>query len=250
MAIASPPSEGEETVGDLLESTLGSIPKRGEVGDQPRVPEQQRNGEVGTHRKHVPEQWTAELRPHLHLIRKREEPVDHPNATDMDAGENAGTHHREDRHRFREPVDARPPFLSEEEEDCGDQRPGVTNADPEHEVRDVVRPSNRRVQTPDTDPGEDEVEHTDPKDAEEPEAPCERHVPRKWGATSFADLGHLRGHLTEGGHIQHQRGPGSRDLSGVINDASADLVGSDRAHDRTSSALVDAAAWVPAAASE
>ena len=55
---------------------------------------------VDRNREDVPQQRTAEVRPHLHLVRNREEPVGEPDAADVDAGEEAGADDREDRHRL------------------------------------------------------------------------------------------------------------------------------------------------------
>ena len=49
----------------------------------------------------------------------------------------------EDRHRLGGAVDRRAPLLAEEEEDRGDQRAGVADADPEDEVGDVPGPADR-----------------------------------------------------------------------------------------------------------
>jgi hypothetical protein len=49
--------------------------------------------------------------------------------------EHAGADDREDRHRLGEAVDRGPPLLPEQEQDRRDQRTGVADADPEHEVR-------------------------------------------------------------------------------------------------------------------
>ena len=75
----------------------------------------------------------------------------------MEDGENAGADHGEDRHRLGEAVDAGPPLLPEEEEDGRDQRAGVTDADPEHEVDDGEAPGHRDVVAPDADAGGDQV---------------------------------------------------------------------------------------------
>ena len=69
----------------------------------------------------------------------------------MEGGENARAAHREDRHRFRSAVDGRPPVLSSEEQNRRNQRSGVTNTNPEHEVGDVPTPENRVGHAPHTD---------------------------------------------------------------------------------------------------
>ena len=80
------PAETEEPVAQRLQLGVGSVPHGGQVGNHAQVPEQQRDGEVGGHRKHIPQQWGAELRPHFHLIGNGEQPVRKPNPTHVDAG--------------------------------------------------------------------------------------------------------------------------------------------------------------------
>ena len=63
-----------------------------------------------------------------------------------------GADDRENRHRFRRTVDARPPVLTEQKQDRRNQRTRVTNTDPEHEVHDRPRPEHRAHVTPDTNP--------------------------------------------------------------------------------------------------
>jgi hypothetical protein len=93
-----------------------------------------------------------------HLVRDREQVVVEPDDGRCGcAGNMAAQMHREDGHGLGEAVDARAPLLAEEEEDGGDQRSGVADADPPHEVGDVPGPVDRRVVTPDADAHREQV---------------------------------------------------------------------------------------------
>ncbi len=63
------PTQREHAVGDALGLLLGGVPQGGEVGNEPQVPEEQRDGEVGRHREHVPDERALEVRPHAHGVR-------------------------------------------------------------------------------------------------------------------------------------------------------------------------------------
>ena len=70
----------------------------------------------------------------------------------MKYGEEAGADHRKNRHGFGGAVDAHSPALAEEQQDCRDQRTGMADTDPPHEVGYVPSPSYRAVQVPEPDP--------------------------------------------------------------------------------------------------
>jgi hypothetical protein len=65
--------------------------------------------------------------------------------------------HREDGHRLGEAADRHAPLLPEQQQDGGDQRARVADADPPDEVDDVERPADRDVVAPDTDAGEHQL---------------------------------------------------------------------------------------------
>ncbi len=136
----APPAEGQQPVDELPGTGLRPIANRRQVGDQADVPEKDRDRSVDADREDVPEQGAPEVGPHPHLIREREHPVRDPDASHVDPRERQRAHDREDGHRLRRAVDRRTPSLPEEEKDGRDERPGVADADPEHEVRDVPRP--------------------------------------------------------------------------------------------------------------
>ena len=174
------PAEREHAVGDAPDTALRAVAERGEVGDEPDVPEQQRDGEVGGHREHVPHERAPELRPERHRVGVRDEPVEELRAAQVEEREEPGAHDGEDRHRLGEAVDGLPPLLAEEEQDRRDQRAGVTDADPPDEVRDREAPGDRDVDAPDADAdGEqrrdrhhEQREEAEPdRETEEPSAP-------------------------------------------------------------------------------
>ena len=57
-------------------------------------------------------------------------------------------------------------LLAEQQQDGGDQRAGVADADPEHEVGDVERPADGLVEAPGADAGRDLVGHAADADGE------------------------------------------------------------------------------------
>ena len=103
-------------------------------------------------------QRAEEIGPDGHLIGIGEQPVNDPHAADVDARKQAGAHHGENRHRLGKAVDARPPFLAEEEQNGRNQRAGVADADPENEVRDVEGPAHRPIEVPDAHAGKEQVQ--------------------------------------------------------------------------------------------
>ena len=173
------PAERQDPVHDSLPAFLGRIAEGSQVGDEPDVPEHHGDGEVGRHREHVPGQRAAELRPHARDVGERIEPVEEPRPAHVNEREDAGAHDREDRHGFGEPVDARSPLLVEQQEDGGDQRAGVADADPPHEVDDREAPGHRDVDAPDADahveqPADghrQDLQHGEPGQEADPPAP-------------------------------------------------------------------------------
>ena len=62
------------------------------------------------------------------------------------------------RHRLGEAVDRRPPLLVQQQQDGRDQRAGVADADPPHEVGDGEAPGHRDVDAPDADALDEQVD--------------------------------------------------------------------------------------------
>ena len=129
------------------------VAQRGEIGNEAHVPEQQRDGEVGADRGRVPGQRAAKLRPDAHRRRVGNEPVEEPRPPEVQQREEPGLDDREERHRLGEAVDAGAPRLLEEQQDGGDERPGVADPDPPDEVDDPEGPADRDVVAPDADAG-------------------------------------------------------------------------------------------------
>ena len=180
VAVAAPPAEGEDAVEIKRQLRFRPVAERGQVRHHAQVPEQERDRHVGAHREHVPQQRAEEVGPDGHLVGIGEDPVDNPHAADVDAGEQARADHGEDRHRLGKAVDARPPFLPEEEQNGRDQRARVPDADPKDEVRNVERPADRAVEVPDADAREEQVEDHQAQDADEASARWPWRYTRPW----------------------------------------------------------------------
>ena len=120
-----------------------AVAQRGEVGDEADEPEEQRDREVGGDREHVPESGLLKFgqMPIWFGIGSRKY-ANQTRPTWM-PGKMQRADDGEDRHRLRGAVDRRAPLLAEQEENGGDQRAGVTDTDPQDEVRDVPGPEDR-----------------------------------------------------------------------------------------------------------
>ena len=165
---------------------MSPVAQRRQVRHESGVPEEQRDRAVGRDREHVPDERAAELRPDAHAVGIRQEPVRRqPRAACVHQREDQRAGDREERHRFREPVDRRAPVLLEEEQDRGDQRPGVADTDPPDEVDDRKAPADRDVDAPDARALEEQVrereaQHRQAHQADEKaEEPAERVTPRQ-----------------------------------------------------------------------
>src|SRR5207342_1626548 len=88
--------------------------------------------------------------PDRHAVRIGEQPVGRePRTAGVNQREQARAHDGEDRHAFGEAVDGGAPALLQEQQDRGDQRAGVADADPPDEVDDREAPADRDVDAPD-----------------------------------------------------------------------------------------------------
>ena len=201
---AGAPAEAKHRVDVLEDLVLDPVAHRGQVGNQPDVPEHDRHRQVGRDGEDVPKQRTAEVRPDGVAVRDRREVPRQPDTADVNAGINTGAHDGEDGHRFRGAVDAGGPALAREIKNGGDHRSGVADADPEDEVGDVPRPVGRVVFAPDADAGEDEIKNAEPGqsgdaagDGRGDEPPHRRRVLDSRGDTvtqpdRVAGVGHVR----------------------------------------------------------
>ena len=136
---------------------LGLLAHGGQIGHQSDIPEHGGDGGVGRNREHVPHQRTAELRPHSHAAGIGEHPVGQPGTAHVQQREHAGAGHGEQRHGFREAVDGIAPGLLEQQQNGGDQRAGVADTDPPHEVDDGEAPRHRNLDTPNADAHQEQV---------------------------------------------------------------------------------------------
>jgi hypothetical protein len=66
----------------------------------------------------------------------------------MDQRKKARAGDGEKSHGFGEPVDGSAPFLMQQEENRGNQRASVANADPPHEIDNGEAPADRDVDAP------------------------------------------------------------------------------------------------------
>ncbi len=99
----------------------------------------------------------------------------------MQRGIDASAHDREDCHRFGEAIDACSPVLFEEEQNGGDQRSGVADADPEHEVHDRPAPRDGLVVAPHTHAGGDQQQDGQAQHARAAGADEQQHPPHRRG---------------------------------------------------------------------
>ncbi len=108
------PAHRQEPVDILRPAIAGPVPQRRQVGNQPHVPEEKRNGGVSRNREDVPDQRAAPLRPEPHRIRIRRQPVEKPRPAHVKQREKPRAGDGEERHRLGESVDRRPPVLLEQ----------------------------------------------------------------------------------------------------------------------------------------
>ena len=77
------PTHGEDSVGKARKALARLIAHGCKIGNQPDVPEQQRNREIGGNRKDVPHQRATELRLDSHGARVGKQPISIPRASQM-----------------------------------------------------------------------------------------------------------------------------------------------------------------------
>lgn len=93
----------------------------------------------------------------------------------------------------------------------------MTDADPEHEVRDVVGPHDGVVEAPHADASDDQIADAYAEHAEEPERKGERDIPRRGGALCFVDAANGGGDLAELVHVEDKRSAFAGTVDGVVN---------------------------------
>src|SRR5215831_4053410 len=159
VASGTAPPEREHAIDRLNPALFRAVAERSKIRNQAGKPEQERDRGVGRDRKDIPHEWTAELRPHPHGVGIGKEPVSEPGSSNVDGGKDPGCRDGKQRHRFREAVDRVAPCLPQQQENGGDQRSGITNTDPPHEVDDGEAPSDGDGHAPDANPLQKEVAH-------------------------------------------------------------------------------------------
>ena len=94
------------------------------------------------------------------------------------------------RHRLGKAVDRSPPVLLEQEQDRRDQRPGMADPDPPDEIDDRKAPHHRDVDSPDSDPAQEqhgERREQAPSSRQKP-IPMPRNHRQLYGRTSTIAL--------------------------------------------------------------
>ena len=86
-----------------------------------------------------------------HGIGVREHPIEQPRPAHVQQREHARAGHREQRHGLGEPIDRVAPALIQQKQNRRNQRAGVSDADPPHEVRDGESPADRDHDAPNAD---------------------------------------------------------------------------------------------------
>ncbi len=153
------PAHREDAVDNFGGAVTRAIAQRGEVGDQSDVPEKQRHSGVGGDGKAVPYQRAAELRPHFHRVGIGEQPVGEPGTAKVEYGIQSRAGHREKRHGLGKAVDRSAPLLAQEQQNRGNQRAGVADANPPNEIDDGESPADGDVDAPDADAFGKKVRH-------------------------------------------------------------------------------------------
>ena len=171
------PAEREHAVDNLPAAGGRAVPQGGEVWNEADVPKDQRDQEVSADRENVPDQGTAELRPEVHGVRIREEPVKNPRAAEMEQREEPGAGHCEQGHGLRETVDGCAPFLQEEEENCRNESARMADPDPPDEIDDGKAPGDGNVHPPDADSTNEQISHREEEQHDETERERETGPP-------------------------------------------------------------------------
>ena len=136
------PAERQRAV-DLRAPAGGAIAHQREVRNHRQEQEQHAAGEIGVDGEEVPGQRRAEVRPDLARARVREQPERQPRAAEVNDRKHRADHQREHRDHFGAARDRPAPAGVNQAQDRRDQRAGVADADPEHEVGEIEAPEHR-----------------------------------------------------------------------------------------------------------
>ncbi len=154
--VGAVPADTQKTVNNFLPFFFGAIPKSGQIRDHPDVPKDQRDGEIGADGKNIPQERRTKIYPQgAARVGIGKNPEGQPGPPHMDHGKDGRTKHGKDGHRLGGPVDGRPPFLPEEQQDRRNQGPGMPDPDPKNKVGNIKGPANGLVQAPGPDAGPD-----------------------------------------------------------------------------------------------
>ena len=220
LAVTAAPAHGQQAVESLAPPGRGTVADDAEVRNHAHVPEERGDGEVGRDREDVPLERGAELRPDAILVRQRQEPPAEPDATDVEEREETGATDREDGHGLGGTIDGRAPLLAEEAENRRDQRTGVADADPEHEINDGPTPTHGRTQAPGASAGRDEVTEADERERRDEERDAEHDFPPE-RSLFLDDTADLLGDPVEAAVVENQRGARKLGWANLIEDRGA-----------------------------
>ncbi len=133
----------------------------------------------------------------------------------MNARKGPGANDGENRHRLGSPVDARSPFLAEQEQNRADQRSRVTDTDPKHEVDDRPTPEDRRAVSPHANPCVEEVQDADRQPLQQRKGDQETDHPTRT-RLALGNLTNRLGDVVIGRITQHQRSSLAWEFDGVV----------------------------------
>src|SRR5678815_748715 len=100
IAVRSAPANSKNSVKEFLYLGRSSISQCCEIRNQARIPEENRDREIGGDRKDVPKEWTAKVRPDAVVIRKRGQIPSHPNSANVHTRKDRRTDDSKKCHRF------------------------------------------------------------------------------------------------------------------------------------------------------
>ena len=156
----SPPSEREGPV-DAAAHPGGPIPDNGEIGNHGEKEKQEAASEIGVDGKEIPHERRPEIRPDEPLARIGKQPKRQPRTAEMDQGKHRADHQRKSGDHLRAAGHRTTPPGIHEPKNRGDQRAGMTDPNPEHEVGDVETPVDGPANPGET---ESEIDLTEPRD--------------------------------------------------------------------------------------
>ena len=189
------PTHRQETINVAAHAAVRSVAQRRKIGDQSDVPEHQRHQSIRRNGEYVPLQRTAKLRPHTHRIWIGKQPIEDPRTTEVEQGKQGCAGDGKQRHGLGETVDACPPGLVQQEQDCRNQRASVPDSDPPHEVDNRKAPADRNIDAPNTCTNGDKIDdgvehhHRNQKRDAKAQPPARRGTSREYDRADFVSDG-------------------------------------------------------------